>query len=843
MKSAQEKQAALPFWNLSAEEALRHMNSGQTGLTEAQASHRLRQYGANLLSAPERFGHFALLFRQFKSPISALLIIAAILAAILRDTADASIILIILLISGLLGFWQERGAANAMKKLQALVQLRAKVWRNGALKEIPVSQLVPGDIVHLNAGNLIPADCRLIDLDELSMDEAAFTGESFPVEKSVALVPADTAMQGRLNMLWMGTHVISGKARALVVQTGAATALGHVSSDLQTTIPLTDFEQGIRRFGYMLMEITLLLVIIIFAINVFLHKPVVDSFLFSLALAVGLTPQLLPAIVSVNLAAGARRMAGNKVIVKRLAAIQDFGAMTVLCSDKTGTITEGRIRLVQTINAEGLADERIAGYARINAHLQQAFVNPIDEAICRSGAAPEGYTLVDELPYDFTRKRLSVLVRNGNQDLLISKGAFENILICCEEVEMHGAIMPIAGQKDALVEKYRHLSSSGLRVLGLASKITQGVESLHPAQETGLVFLGFLTFADPPKAGIQATISGLRQKGVELKIVTGDNPYVAGFIARQIGLNDEHMLTGEQISKLSKTQLQHRVNHVSIFASVEPDHKERIIEALKARGQVVGYLGDGINDAPALHAAHVGISVNTAVDVAKEAADIVLLDQDLDVLQQGIMAGRRTFANTMKYIFMATSANFGNMFSMAGASVMLSFLPLLPKQILLTNLLTDLPEMAIATDLVDNEALHRPKHWDLRFIRRFMVVFGILSSVFDYLTFMLLRWAGATERLFQTGWFTESVCSASLIVLVIRSKRPFFKSLPSRWLTVATLVVNTLLVILPFTIFAKWFSFTILPLRYWTWLLAIIIFYLLSGELLKRWFFRVNANN
>jgi Mg2+-importing ATPase len=829
------------FWSLDSKDALQMLSCSDNGLSTSTAEDRLKTYGSNTLKGVSRSSGILLFLSQFKSPITLLLIAAALLSMGLGDLTDAVIILIIILISSLLGFWQEKGAAHAVEELLKMVQIRCRLVRDGAEKEWPMETVVPGDVVILSAGDVIPGDSLLLDSHELFIDEAAFTGETFPVEKNVGIVAADTPLSGRTNTLFMGSHVISGKARALVVRTGKHTEFGKISDRLRLRSPETDFEKGIRRFGYMLMEITLVLVLIIFAINVLLHKPVLDSFLFSLALAVGLTPQLLPAIITVNLAAGARAMAKKKVIVKRLSSIENFGSMNILCSDKTGTITEGKVTIKDALDITGHHSEKVLQYAGLNAALQQGFRNPIDEAIC-AVYKPSGVpcTVQCEIPYDFIRKRLTVQVKNGTENFAITKGALSVMLNICSTAETEkGEVLPIGDRRESIMDRYRELSAAGYRVLGVGYKKTSGAQDFTKEEEKDMVFLGFITLFDPPKKDVGQTLIKLRQLGVQFKVITGDNALVAESIARQIGLADPVIITGAQIRQMSDDALRNQAVGAHIFAEVEPNQKERIILFLKKAGNVVGFMGDGINDAPALHTADVGISVDSAVDVAKEAADIVLLEEDLAVLAEGIMIGRKTFANTMKYIFMATSANFGNMFSMAGASLFLPFLPLLPKQILLTNLLTDFPEMTIATDRVDALAIEGPRRWDIKFIQRFMVVFGLLSSVFDYLTFgVLLYFMKAGEKVFQTGWFIESVVSAALIVLVVRTRLPFLKSPPGKYLAMATALIVVVVIALPFTPVAGLLGFVPMPLSFYGWMLLIVAAYIGSAEAAKQWFYK-----
>jgi P-type Mg2+ transporter len=687
------------FWSIPAAELLQELGTSPRGLTEDEARRRVARYGLNLLKPRKRSDPLTLLLRQFSSPIVIILMGAAVLSIFLQDPTDAAIILTIVLVSGLLGFWQERGAATAVEKLLALVRTTASALRDGKPREIPVEETVLGDVVFLSAGDGIPGDCLILESNDLFVDEAVLTGETFPAEKVAGVLPAGTPMAKRVNSLFTGTHVISGSGKAVVVRTGTSTEFGKISERLRLRPLETEFEHGVKHFGYFLMEVTLVLVTAIFAVNVYFSRPVLDSFLFAMALAVGLTPQLLPAIISVNLAHGAKRMALNKVIVKRLSAIENFGSMNVLCSDKTGTLTEGLVRLHSCLGSDGEASEKVRLYAYINASYETGFANPIDEAIrADSKLDTSGYLKLDEVPYDFLRKRLSILVDKDGQHLLLTKGAVENVLEACASAETcSGEIVDLAAIKGQIQQRFEELSNQGLRTLGLAYRDVGPDSLISRDDEADLTFLGFVVLYDPPKPNIIQTLDLLKLLGVSLKVITGDNSLVAGNVSAQVGLANAKILAGSDLHRMSDEALLRGVLDTDVFAEVEPNQKERIILALKKAGNVVGYIGDGINDAPALHAADVGISVNTAVDVAKEAADIVLLEKDLGVLAQGIREGRMTFANTLKYVFMATSANFGNMFSMAGASLFLPFLPLLPKQILLTNLMTDFPEMTIAS--------------------------------------------------------------------------------------------------------------------------------------------------
>lgn len=830
------------FWNIPEAELLQQLQTTSQGLTNDEARLRLTQYGANLLKPQKRSDTLTLLFSQFKSPIILILIFASGLSFFLHDPVDAVIIMAIVVVSGLLGFWQERGAANAIEKLLSIVQIKAEVLRDGISREIPVEEIVPGDVVILNAGDVIPGDCLVQESKDLFVDEAMLTGETFPVEKAVAVLSVETPLGQRTNALWMGTHVVSGSAKALVIRTGKETEFGKVSERLKLRPQETEFEHGIRQFGYFLMEVTLVLVVAIFAINVYLARPVLDSFLFSLALAVGLTPQLLPAIISINLAHGAKRMAREKVIVKRLASIENFGSMNVICSDKTGTLTEGIVHLQSALNVEGTPSDKVLLHAYLNAFYETGFTNPIDEAIRTYRQFDlSDYRKQDEIPYDFLRKRLSILVSHDDTHLMVTKGALPNVLAVCSAAETEeGSIVDIAVVRERIQQHFEDFSNKGFRTLGVAYKDLGSVSTMNKDHEAGMTFLGFLVLFDPPKPNIIETIVSLKNLGVSLKIITGDNHLVAANVSQQMGLSNTKIITGPELRQMSAGALLKQVVDVDVFAEIEPNQKERIILALRKAGNVVGYMGDGINDTSALHAADVGISVESAVDVAKDAADIVLLEKNLSVLVQGVREGRMTFANTLKYVFMATSANFGNMFSMAGASLLLPFLPLLPKQILLTNLLTDFPEMTIATDNVDKELVDKPRRWNITFIRNFMMIFGLLSSVFDCLTFgVLLLILHASPEAFRAGWFMESVISASLVVLVVRTRRPFFKSMPGKYLLTATLLIASLTLAFPFArIGGRLFGLTPLPISFLALMGAIVILYVISAEVVKRAFYK-----
>lgn len=744
-----------------------------------------------------------------------------------------------------MSFIQEHSATNAVEKLLQTVKTKTMVSRGGKKKEVFTDEIVPGDIVFLSAGSLIPADCALIEEKDLFVNEAMLTGETFPVEKGIQSSPQGHSLAQRTNCVFMGTTVESGTAAAVAVKTGVNTEIGKIADRLILKSPETDFERGVRRFGYLLMEVTLILVLIVFAINVYFHHPVIETLMFSLALAVGLTPQLLPAIISVNLSKGSQAMSKKGVIVKRLASIENFGTMDILCTDKTGTLTEGKVYLHEYLDIKQNKDKKIIFYAFLNSIYQTGLKNPIDEAIVSFEKQDiSGYEKVDEIPYDFQRRRLSIVVEERvNGDILISKGALKSILDACKYIEIEGKEHEINSYLGDINRLYHKWSMKGLRILGLAYKKVEEKKVYSKTDESEMILLGFLLFLDPPKGDAKKMVSDLSKLGIELKTITGDNRFISRYTAESVGFPFKGLVTGEELDNMSDEAILHAVEGANIFAEVDPNQKEKIILSLKKLGHVVGFMGDGINDATAIHASDVGISVNTAVDVAKEAADIVLLEKELKILKDGVVEGRKTFANTLKYVFMATSANFGNMFSVAGASLFLPFLPMLPKQILLTNLLTDFPEMTIATDEVDFELLEKPRKWDINFIKRFMIFFGLMSSIFDYITFgVLLLILKADPALFRTGWFVESVLSASFVVLAVRTRKPFFKSRPSKYLLFTTLMIAAITIVIPYLPFSGLLGFRPVSGGFLLALSIILFSYIALAEAGKRIFYRNYAN-
>ena len=844
-----------PFWSIETNQLLERLGTSEQGLTQQEAKQRLER--ASHLK-PHRASAWSLLLDQFKSPIILLLFGSAVLSFTLlhsdwTDLTNGMIIVFILIASGLLSFWQELSAADAIAKLMRMIETKVTLIRDGQECEVPLDTVVPGDLVRLRAGDLIPGDCRLLTAQDLFLNEAVLTGESFPAEKSCGVLPELTPLGQRVNAVFLGTSVISGFATATVAGIGPETEFGKISERLEHKQPETGFERGLRQFGQLLVKLVLVITVVVFLVKVgFQEKKVAEALLVCLALAVGMTPQLLPAITSVVLAAGAKAMARQRVIVKQLLSIENLGGMTVLCSDKTGTLTEGVVRLREALDVTGRPSDRVARLAYLNALFQTGFANPIDRAIQEGRQFDAtGVDKLDEIPYDFSRKRLSVRVADSGQKLLITKGALAQVLDCCTQAVVgDGALVEMAQQRPAIDRLFMEMSQQGLRVLGLA---VRAVDSPHigKADEQGMTFLGFLAFADPPKADAAEMIAELRDLGISLKVITGDNRAVAATISRQVGIASPVVIAGPDLRTLSEDALIERVRGADVFAEVEPNQKERIILALKQSGQVVGYLGDGINDASALHAADVGISVDSAVDVAREAAQIVLLERDLGVLVRGVRAGRRTFSNTLKYIFYVIAANFGYMFSLSVASLFLPFEPLLAAQILLVNLLADFPAMALATDSVDPEQIQRPRRWDVRFIVRFMMSFGFSSSMFDFLTFaaMFYIFRGLRteenkeifEQLFHTGWFIESTLTGLMILAVVRTQRPFFLSRPGRLFLLATVAMALLAIWLPYSPFAAALGFVKPPAILLVIVIGITLLYGAGMEVVKWLFYRFLA--
>ena len=818
---------------------LARVRSTPAGLDAADAAGRLEAVGPNALAAEPSSATGRLLLRQLANPLVIILLVASAVSGMLRDFANTAIIVGVVVVSAALGFVQEYRSSRAVERLRARLTLRCRVLRGGTEHEVAVRNLVPGDVVLLRAGSMLPADGRLLAARDLHVNEALLTGESLPAAK------APDADIVRDRALFMGTSVASGTGTLLVIATGGATEYGHIAARLSAPAADTEFERSLRRFGLMLTQLILVLVIAVLAICIALNRPALEALLFAIALAVGISPELLPAIISVTLARGAHEMLEHGVLVRRLGAIENLGAMDVLCADKTGTLTQGAMTLAGAIDAQGTDSDRVLECAAINAWFESGLTNPLDEAIKVATAVRRARVLglgkIDEIPYDFERRRLTVVVRHpdGTHEM-ITKGALEETLAVCTAERAGEASRPLTpARREAIQALYSARLTAGFRMLAIASRRIESRAGYESADERDLCLEGFLLFEDPPKPGVGAVISDLKRLGVRLKIVTGDHALVARHAAAAVGLSDPRTLTGRELEGLNEAELRQRVWDIDLFAQIDPHQKERIVRALRAGGHVVGYLGDGINDAPSLRAADVGISVDGAVDVARESADFVLLSHDLDVLRRGVVLGRTTFANTMKYVLATISANFGNMLSMVVASAFLPFLPLLAKQILLNNLLSDLPSLAISTDRVDREWIERPHRWCVRDIRNFMIVFGLVSSVFDLLTFALLYWltAGDVEA-FRTGWFIESLLTEVGVLLVIRTRLRAWQSRPAPTLLVATILVAIGSMLLPWTAVGSWFG--LVPVTA-TVLLAVVLVlfgYLLASELTKGPFYR-----
>jgi Mg2+-importing ATPase len=837
-----------PYWSREVAELSAALRSGQRGLSSENAAEQLRLVGPNSMEEARRLTALRLLLRQFESPLVLILIFGAVVSLALRQWVDAGIILSIVLGSTLLGFYQEYRASAAVEELKRRLALTCRVVRDGLEQTVPASAIVPGDVIVLSAGNLIPADGLVIEAEDFLVNEASLTGESFPVEKRPGTVPPETPVAGRVNAVYLGASVQSGTAKVLAVETGRRTAFGAIVARIKARPPETEFGRGIRQFGYLLIRVMVVIVLFVLIMNQLLGRQMIESLLFAVALAVGLSPELLPAIISVTLAAGARTMAKQGVIVRRLDAIENLGSMDILCTDKTGTLTEGVVALQDAADATGRSSTEVRQLAFLNAAFETGIDNPLDAAIVTDGKSTglttRGYRKIDEIPYDFLRKRLTIVVAADDdpaRHLIVTKGAFANVLAICSSVDRDGVNVPLTTDRQAELEAfYQAKSAEGFRVLAVATRKVAAKEHYVHSDEGGMAFAGFLLFSDPPKSDAQQTIRDLTNLGIRIKVISGDNRYVTAHLAKAVGLDPTSIITGEELTKLKDEALWHLAPRTDLFVEVDPQQKERLVRALQRTGHAVGYLGDGINDAPALHAADVGISVEQAVDVARESADIILLKRDLDVLRRGVEDGRRTFANTLKYICITTSANFGNMVSMALAAPLLPFLPLAAKQILLNNFLSDLPSITISTDNVDPETVTRAERWQIKDVQRFMIVFGLISSIFDVLTFAtLLLVFHANEATFQTTWFVISLFTELAVVLVLRTHRPAFRSRPSSLLLWTTVVMSIVALVIPFLgPFASAFGFVPLSALEMGAVLIIVAGYIVATEGAKAWFYR-----
>ncbi len=831
------------FWQEKIAALFERLGSTSAGLSSKEAAARLATFGPNLVHPVRKRLLLMQFLSKFLNPLVLILLTASIVLALTGDVTSFVIITVIVLISVTLDFVQEHKASQAAERLRQSVAVRVQVLRDGKSRDIPLAELVPGDVVLLEAGGLVPGDARVIEANDFFVNQALLTGEPDPVEKNPEELSEESEILSAVNIVLLGTSVISGTAKALICRTGTNTVLGDIADILITKAPPTAFEQGTRRFGMLIMRLTIVLVLFVLLMNAVFHRPWLQSFLFAVALAVGLTPELLPMVVSVTLARGAQRMADKKVIVKRLAAIQNLGSMDILCTDKTGTLTEARIRLERHLDSVGHNSKRVLELAYLNSFFETGLRSPLDNAILEhTEVNVTGWHKIDECPFDFERRRVSVLVDNGQSRLLVVKGAPEDILRLSTHYEGDNDTDLRPLDKPAMTSVrslFEALGRDGFRVLGVAWR---KVEPEHPhavvSDETELVFAGFAAFLDPPKESAKEALAKLAASGVSVKIVSGDNELVTEHVCRQLELPIAGVLTGTEIQQMDDNALAAKAEKANLFCRVNPSQKNRVILALKKRGHAVGYLGDGINDAPSLHSSDIGISVDSAVDVAKDAAEMILLEHDLGVLYEGVKEGRRTFGNVMKYIMMGTSSNFGNMFSMAGGSLFLPFIPMLPTQILLNNMLYDFSEVPIPLDNVDEEYLVHPRQWDINFVRKFMLAVGPVSSIFDFLTFfVMLKIFHAGEALFHTGWFVESLATQVLVIFIIRTHKNPLKSRPNPWLTGCSLMVVVLAIFLPFTSLAGYLGFEPLPPLFFLVLTGMVILYLLIVEQVKQVFF------
>ena len=815
-------------------------NAGETraivGLTAQEAETRLDQFGPNEPAATQHHSFLSDLLHVFMNPLVLILLIAAVLSAFMGEAVDAGIIGAIVLLSAAIDLSQTYRSQRAIEQLRDRVAPTATVLRGGEWKEIRRRDVVPGDIVRLSAGDLVPADARLLVARDLYVQQAALTGESLPAEKEATPEPASTKADAR-NMVFLGTSIVSGTATAEVAATGAKTAFGDIAARLAARPEETAFDRGLKNFSQLIARTVFFLVLFLLAVSIIRHRDAFQSLLFAVSLAVGLTPEFLPMIVSVTLSKGAVDMARKKVIVKHLSAIQNLGSLDVLCSDKTGTLTAGTMSLDRSLDPFGNPSQRTLELAYLNSKFQTGIRSPLDDVILHQPPLKvEDYTKCDEIPFDFERRRLSVVVERQSQRVLITKGAAEGIAPLLAGYELAGKVEPLGDDAAKRIRQIgTDLNGQGFRSLAVAYVAVPARTDYSVADERNLILAGFLSFADPPLADAAQLLASLKQDGVEVKVISGDNDRVTGHICAQVGIDAGRIVTGEELDRMTDPALAHDAEEAHIFARISPAQKNRILLALKHNGHAVGFMGDGINDAPSLHAADVGISVPSAADVAREAADVILVEPGLRVLHEGIIAGRKAFGNVMKYLLMGTSSNFGNVFSMAGASIFLPFLPMLPTQILLNNLLYDISQLTIPTDNVDETYLKKPQHWDVSLIRKFMVFIGPISSIFDFLTFyVLLHFYHANEVQFHTGWFVESLATQTLVLFVIRTSKNPLRSRPSRPLIASCLGVVAIGMYLPFSPLAGTLGFTALSAGYYGFVAAATAVYLLLVEAAKR---------
>ncbi len=836
---------------LELKDLLEKYSSSLDGLNDKQVEELEEQYGKNIVVNEKKQSMFLKLLLTFKDPLVILLLILALVSFLTKDYTAMYIILFMLLVGSSITFFQEIKADSAAEKLAKMVSVTSTVVRNNSEIEIPLSDIVPGDIVKLSAGDMIPADIRIITAKDLFINQSTLTGESAPVEKFQAIDNESTNSLELKNICYLGSNVLSGTAIGIVLITGTNTFFGSIAKSLSKKERLTTFDKGIKDFTWLMIKFIVIMVPLVFLINGIAKNDWLSAFLFAMAVAVGLTPEMMPMIVSVNLSKGAISMSKKKVIVKKLPSIQNFGAMDVLCTDKTGTITQGKIILEKHLDLEGKSSSKVLQYAYLNSYYHTGLKNMTDTAILEHNESNtlknllNKYKKIDEIPFDFVRKKMSVIIEshNGN-NILICKGSYEEIMKSCDRVEINDYILSLKDtNQDKVLKMIQDLNNEGFREIALAYKEMKDAPDLpvyNVKDESNLILLGFLFFFDPPKETAKEAIEKLHELGVDMKILTGDNEMVTAYICKQVGFNVTNMLVGSQIDNMDEKELYEASNTTNIFARLSPNQKERIIRALQDNGHTLGFLGDGINDAPALKAADIGISVDTAVDIAKESSDIILLDNNLLVLEEGVIEGRKVFGNINKYIKMAASSNFGNMFAVLGASIFLPFLPMLPIQLLVNNILYDFSQIAIPTDRVDSEWLKKPRKWEMNNIKKYILLFGPLSSIFDFILFFILMQfydVANNPSLFHTAWFIESVITQTLIIHIIRTNKiPFIQSRSSTPLLVSSILIVISAIFLIYSPLSKTLGFILLPTSYWFVLIGIVLSYLVVTQLAKSWF-------
>ncbi|MDH4220253.1 MAG: magnesium-translocating P-type ATPase [Candidatus Aminicenantes bacterium] len=848
------KKAGLPFWAQSDEEVYRYFESSPDGLLEAEAKKRLREYGPNEIARKDKRHGLEIFLSQFKNALVFVLIVAAVIAFFLHDRIDALVIFVIVMMNSILGFFQEYRAERALRELKKYITQTTKVVRDGNIEEIDAKEIVPGDIIPLGLGDVVVADLRILHAESLSTDESALTGESMPVAKNNSTIAEEPDLPQYLsNIGFMGTSVVSGSGRGLVIATGKDTFFGKTSAFIEQTPHEGDFQRNVKKFSNFLLIVILSMTVFIFASNALLHKGIFESFLFALALAVGITPEVLPIIMTITLSNGALRMAKEKVVVKRLVAVEDFGNIDTLCCDKTGTLTEGEVSLSDNANLDGQKDEKLVLYGLLCnsafiAKEKKIFGNPIDKAIWQAAQSArlehevKQYVLIDRNEFDFERKRMSVLVKRNNIKTLIAKGAPESIVKICGSATLQGKAKALTPDlTSAILKKIAEYETNGYRVIALTDRFLDR-EKIELEDESGLNLLGFLLFLDPPKPTVKKSLKILQGLGVKIKVISGDSPTITRKICQDVGLRiaEDRVIVGDELEHLDEAEFKEYARKYDVFTRVSPEHKFRIVESLKREQHIVGFLGDGINDAPALKVADVGISVDSATGIAKETADIILLRKSLRVLAHGIIEGRKTFSNITKYIFNTISANYGNMFTIAFSSLFLKFIPLLPSQILLNNFVSDVPLLMISTDNVDEEFLKRPRRWSIKLIFGFMTYFGLISTFFDLVLILgLILVIKSGTELFRTAWFVESVLSELMITFAIRTRQPFFKSRPSRWLLIASVVAGIVSVAITFLVIGHTlFEFVRIPVSILIFIGGILLVYFFTVELAKKHFFK-----